>query len=284
MDSSINLQPLSIRSILQEHDIRLKKSLGQNFLSDNQILSKIVQAAEITSSDNVLEIGPGVGSLTRHIAIQAKEVFAVELDDRLLPALEEVLSPFDNIQIINNDILKVNLTELLGNDPYVIIANIPYYITSAVLRHCLENHTKPKRMILTIQKEVARRICQSPGDLSLLALSVQVYGSPKILFDIPAGAFFPSPNVDSTVLSIELYENPLIPQEDLETFFKWSKAGFAQKRKKLRNSLAAGLHISTQDIENIFAKADLDPQRRAETLSISEWYQLIQQSKSDPLA
>ena len=279
MDSSMNLQPLSIRSILQEHDIRLKKSLGQNFLSDNQILGKIVQTANISNSDNVLEIGPGVGSLTRHIAVHAKQVFAVELDDHLLPALEEVLAPFDNIQIINNDILKVDLTELLGNDPYVIIANIPYYITSAVLRHCLESQTKPKRMILTIQKEVARRICEAPGNLSLLALSVQVYGTPKVIFDIPAGAFFPSPNVDSTVLSIELYETPLIPHEDLETFFRWSKAGFAQKRKKLRNSLSAGLHISTQEVESIFTRAGIDPQRRAETLSIAEWHQLIKQIK-----
>jgi 16S rRNA (adenine1518-N6/adenine1519-N6)-dimethyltransferase len=173
----------------------------------------------------------------------------------------------------------VDLTELLGNNPYVIIANIPYYITSAVLRHCLESHTKPKRMILTIQKEVARRICQLPGDLSLLALSVQVYGTPKILFDIPAGPFFPTPNVDSTVLSIELYETPLIPHDDLELFFKWIKAGFSQKRKKLRNSLSAGLHISPQEVEEIFARAGLDPQRRAETLSIAEWHQLIQQKK-----
>ena len=279
MDSSMNLQPLSIRSILREHDIRLKKSLGQNFLSDNHILEKIVQTANISKTYHVLEIGPGVGSLTRHIATQAKQVFAVELDDRLLPPLEEVLAPFDNVQIINNDILKVDLTELLGNNPYVIIANIPYYITSAVLRHCLESHTKPKRMILTIQKEVARRICQLPGDLSLLALSVQVYGTPKILFDIPAGAFFPTPNVDSTVLSIELYETPLIPHDDLELFFKWIKAGFSQKRKKLRNSLSAGLHISPQEVEEIFARAGLDPQRRAETLSIAEWHQLIQQKK-----
>jgi 16S rRNA (adenine1518-N6/adenine1519-N6)-dimethyltransferase len=276
---AINLPPLSIRSILQEHDIRLKKSLGQNFLSDDQILNKIVQAAEINNDINVLEIGPGIGSLTRHIASQANQVFAVELDDRLLPPLEEVLEPFNNVKIINNDILKVDLPNLLGDEPYVIIANIPYYITSAVLRHCLESHTKPQRMILTIQKEVARRICQTPGNMSLLALSVQVYGTPKILFDIPAGAFFPSPNVDSTVLSIDLFDEPLIPQDELETFFQWSKAGFSQKRKKLRNSLSAGLRISAQEVEDIFAGAGLDPQRRAETLSIEEWHQLIQNKK-----
>jgi 16S rRNA (adenine1518-N6/adenine1519-N6)-dimethyltransferase len=272
----MNLQSISIRSILQEHDIRLKKSLGQNFLSDDQILNKIVQAAGISNDVNVLEIGPGIGSLTRHIALLAKQVYAVELDDRLLPALEEVLAPFTNITIINNDILKVDLSDLLGNNPYIIIANIPYYITSAVLRHCLEANTKPKQMILTIQKEVARRICQTPGDLSLLALSVQVYGTPKILFDISAGAFFPAPNVDSTVLSIDLFDQPLIPQDDLEIFFKWIKAGFSQKRKKLRNSLASGLHISTQEVEKIFAKAEIDPQRRAETLSIEEWHKIIQ--------
>ena len=276
MGSAVNLPPLSIRSILQAHDIRLKKSLGQNFLSDDQILDKIVQAATINKDINVLEIGPGIGSLTRHIALQAKQVYTVELDERLLPALEEVLAPFDNIHIMINDILKVNLSTMLGSEPFVIIANIPYYITSAVLRHCLEANTKPKQMILTIQKEVARRICQTPGNLSLLALSVQVYGTPKILFDIPAGAFFPVPNVDSTVLSIELFDQPLIPQADLEIFFKWIKAGFSQKRKKLRNSLASGLHISPQDVERILTKAGIDPQRRAETLSIQEWHKIIQ--------
>jgi 16S rRNA (adenine1518-N6/adenine1519-N6)-dimethyltransferase len=276
MDSAVNLSSLPIKSILKKYDIQLKKSLGQNFLTDNHALQAIVQAAGITSEDTVLEIGPGIGSLTRHIAAAAKKVVAVELDASLMPALRDVLSPFFNVELIHGDILKVDLPASLQEAPYLIVANIPYYITSAVIRRSLENKSKPKKMILTIQKEVARRICQKPGDMSLLALSVQVYGQPKVQFDISAGAFYPAPTVDSSVLSIDLYDMPLIPQTELDKFFLWIKAGFSQKRKKLRNSLSAGLNLSTADIEEIFNRAGLDPQRRAETLSIEEWKKLIQ--------
>jgi 16S rRNA (adenine1518-N6/adenine1519-N6)-dimethyltransferase len=275
MDSAINLPPLKIGSILRQYDIRLKKSLGQNFLTDTNALQAIAEAAGVTSAETILEIGPGIGSLTRYLACQAGQVIAVELDGALMPALQDVLSPFSNVKIVQGDILKIDLPDLLGETPYTIVANIPYYITSAVIRRCLETTAKPKKIILTIQKEVARRICQKPGDLNLLALSVQVYGEPKVLFDIPAGVFFPAPNVDSSVIRITLYDQPLIPETELERFFQWSKAGFQQKRKKLRNSLASGLHLSTSQVEEIFAKAGLDPQRRAETLSIEEWQRLI---------
>ena len=276
MDSTVNLSSLPIKSILKKYDIQLKKSLGQNFLTDNHTLQAIVKASGVTSEDTVLEIGPGIGSLTRHLAAASKKVIAVELDATLIPALRDVLTPFSNVELIHGDILKVELPASLQESPYLIVANIPYYITSAVIRRSLENSAKPKKMILTIQKEVARRICQKPGDLSLLALSVQVYGAPKVLFDIAAGAFYPAPNVDSSVLSIDLYDQPMIPQADLDKFFHWIKAGFSQKRKKLRNSLSAGLNVSTAEIEEIFSRADLDPQRRAETLSIEEWKNLIQ--------
>ncbi len=276
MDSAVNLSSLPIKAILKKYDIQLKKSLGQNFLTDNHALQAIVHVAGITSEDIVLEIGPGIGSLTRHIAAAAKKVVAVELDASLMPALRDVLSPFSNVELIHGDILKVDLPASLQESPYLIVANIPYYITSAVIRRSLENTAKPKKMILTIQKEVARRICQKPGDMSLLALSVQVYGQPKVQFDIPAGAFYPAPTVDSSVLSIDLYDQPLIPPVDLDKFFQWIKAGFSQKRKKLRNSLSAGLNLPTTAIEEVFTRADLDPQRRAETLSIEEWKNLIQ--------
>lgn len=275
MDSAVNLSSLPIKAILKKYDIQLKKSLGQNFLTDNHALQAIVNAAGITSQDTVLEIGPGIGSLTRHIAAAAKRVVAVELDATLIPALQDVLSTFSNVELIHGDILKVELPASLQESPYLIVANIPYYITSAVIRRSLENAAKPKKMILTIQKEVARRICQKPGDMSLLALSVQVYGQPKVQFDIPAGAFYPAPTVDSSVLSIDLYDQPLIPPAELDKFFQWIKAGFSQKRKKLRNSLSAGLNLPTTAIEEIFTRADLDPQRRAETLSIEEWKALI---------
>jgi 16S rRNA (adenine1518-N6/adenine1519-N6)-dimethyltransferase len=276
MDSAVNLSSLPIKSILKKYDIQLKKSLGQNFLTDNHALQAIVQAAGITAEDSVLEIGPGIGSLTRHIAAAAKKVVAVELDASLMPALRDVLSPFSNVELIHGDILKVDLPASLQKSPYLIVANIPYYITSAVIRRSLENKSKPKKIILTIQKEVARRICQKPGDMSLLALSVQVYGQPKVQFDIAAGAFYPAPTVDSSVLSIDLYDQPLIPQAELDKFFQWIKAGFSQKRKKLRNSLSAGLNLPTAAIEEVFMRAGLDPQRRAETLSIEEWKNLIQ--------
>jgi 16S rRNA (adenine1518-N6/adenine1519-N6)-dimethyltransferase len=273
--AAMKLAPLQIGAILRQHDLHLKKSLGQNFLTSENILEAIVQASGVKPEETVLEIGPGIGSLTRHLAVNARRVVAVELDANLIPVLEDILTPYNNVEIVHGDILKVDLPHLLGDAPYLVVANIPYYITSAVIRRCLENPTKPQKMILTVQKEVARRICQQPGDLSLLALSVQVYGQPKILFDIPAGAFYPPPNVDSSVLCINLYDQPLIAQQDLEQFFRWIKAGFSQKRKKLRNSLSAGLSMTTIEIEQIFAAANIDPQRRAETLSIEEWQQII---------
>ena len=245
MDSAVNLSSLPIKSILKKYDIQLKKSLGQNFLTDNHALQAIVQAAGITAEDSVLEIGPGIGSLTRHIAAAAKKVVAVELDASLMPALRDVLSPFSNAgKLIHGDILKVDLPASLQKSPYLIVANIPYYITSAVIRRSLENKSKPKKIILTIQKEVARRICQKPGDMSLLALSVQVYGQPKVQFDIAAGAFYPAPTVDSSVLSIDLYDQPLIPQAELDKFFQWIKAGFSQKRKKTTQFLIRGVEPS----------------------------------------
>jgi 16S rRNA (adenine1518-N6/adenine1519-N6)-dimethyltransferase len=154
---------------------------------------------------------------------------------------------------------------------YLVVANIPYYITSAIIRHLLENEPKPRRIVLTIQKEVADRICAKPGDMSLLALSVQIYGEPRIAKRIPANAFFPAPKVDSAVLCVDIYAAPKIPPELLDTFFKLIKAGFSQKRKTLRNSLSAGLHLAAPEVESLLVNAGIDPMRRAETLSIEEW-------------
>jgi 16S rRNA (adenine1518-N6/adenine1519-N6)-dimethyltransferase len=159
---------------------------------------------------------------------------------------------------------------------YLVVANIPYYITSAIIRHLLENEPKPRRIVLTIQKEVADRICVAPGDMSLLALSVQVYGKPRVAARIPAGAFFPAPKVDSSVLCLDVYPEPQITTELLEMFFKLIKAGFSQKRKTLRNSLSSGLHISPTDAADLLTKAEIDPMRRAETLSIPEWQRLCE--------
>jgi len=265
------IPPLNAAALLKRYDLRAHKGLGQNFLQDPLALEKIVSAAELQPSDTVLEIGPGLGSLTRYLAVSAKEVVAVELDPNLLPPLKAVLAPYQNIRLIHGDILKLSPKELILKNDYIVVANIPYYITSAVIRHLLENEPKPRRIVLTVQREVAKRICEGPGDMSLLALSVQIYGKPRIAAHIPADAFFPAPKVDSAVLCVDIYPSPLIKKELLETFFKLIKAGFSQKRKTLRNSLSAGLHISPTNAADLLTRADIDPQRRAETLSIDEW-------------
>lgn len=272
---SLNDIPLlDAEALLKRHGLRAHKGLGQNFLQDPLALEQIVAAAEIQKSDTVLEIGPGLGSLTRYLAVSAREVVAVELDRNLLPPLKAILSPYGNVRLIHGDILKLSPKELISEEDYIVVANIPYYITSVVIRHLLENEPKPRRIVLTIQREVARRICAAPGDLSLLALSVQVYGKPRIAADIPAHAFFPPPKVDSSVLVVDIYPSPLIEETVLETFFKLIKAGFSQKRKTLRNSLSSGLHISPAQAADLLTRADIDPQRRAETLSIKEWENL----------
>lgn len=266
-----DIPPINIPFLLKKYGLRPHKGLGQNFLQDPIALEKIVAAAEIGSADTVLEIGPGLGSLTRYLAASAKSVVAVELDQHLLPPLRAVLSPYDNVRLVHGDILDLDPSELIPEPGYLVAANVPYYITSAIIRHLLENPCKPRRIVLTVQKEVAKRICETPGDLSLLALSVQVYGKPRVVAHVPAGAFFPAPNVDSSVLSIEIYPTPLIPTELLDTFFQLTKAGFSQKRKTLRNSLSSGLSISPAQAAELLSQAGIDAQRRAETLSIDEW-------------
>ena len=268
------IPPLNAAAILKRYGLRADKRLGQNFLQDHFALEKIAKAAEIQTDDCVLEIGPGLGSLTRYLAVSARSVTAVELDPDLLGPLKAVLTPHPNVRIVQGDILELRIADLVDQPGYIVAANIPYNITSAIIRHLLESDPKPRRIVLTIQKEVAERICAVPGDMSLLALSVQVYGMPSIQAKISAGAFHPIPNVDSAVLRIDIHNRPLIPVEMLSTFFKLIKAGFSQKRKTLRNSLSSGLHIKPQEAENLLQEASIDPMRRAETLSIKDWEEL----------
>jgi 16S rRNA (adenine1518-N6/adenine1519-N6)-dimethyltransferase len=273
----MNLPPLNTTALLSEHGLRANKGLGQNFLQDLTALEKIIEAAEIQPDDVVLEIGPGLGSLTRYLALSAKSVTAVELDRELIPALQTVLVPYPNARVVEGDILQVTPSSLVDTDDYLVVANVPYYITSAIFRHLLETSPRPRRMVLTIQKEVAERICAKPGDMSLLALSVQVYGQPKIAAIIPAEAFFPVPKVDSAIIRVDMLPQPRVPAPLLDTFFQMAKAGFSQKRKTLRNSLSAGLRISTSDAGQLLEKSGVDPMRRAETLSLDEWDSLCQQ-------
>ncbi len=275
--SSIPL--LDAVGLLKRHKLRADKALGQNFLQDHTALEKIVRAADIQRDDEVLEIGPGLGSLTRYLAVTARKVTAVELDPDLLGPLGAILKPYQNVHVVQGDILELKISELIDQPDYIVAANIPYNITSAIIRHLLEGDVKPRRVVLTIQKEVAERICAAAGDMSLLALSVQVYGKPSIAAKIPAGSFYPVPNVDSAILRIDIYKDPLIPDELLKRFFRLIKAGFSQKRKTLRNSLSAGLNISAQQAVDILNSAKIDFMRRAETLSIEEWKRLCEQIK-----
>jgi 16S rRNA (adenine1518-N6/adenine1519-N6)-dimethyltransferase len=286
----MSLPALDVPKLLQRYGLRPDKGLGQNFLVDDEALQRVVQAAAIDGGaehrggESVLEVGAGLGSLTRWLALQARQVVAVELDDKLIPILSDVLQSslppanYLNVQIVQGDILALDPARLMAGVTseagYLVVANIPYYITSALIRHLLEARIPPRRMVLTVQREVAERICARPGDMSLLALSVQVYGAPLVAASIPASAFYPVPKIDSAVVGIELYPQPLIPIERLKKFFRLAKAGFSQKRKTLRNSLAGGMAWSPGEAQKFLVRAGIDPNRRAETLSLDEWERL----------
>ena len=265
---------LNAQALLREYGLQPKKSLGQNFLVDPNGLDKVMLAAGVGPKDTVLEIGAGLGSLTVLLAQAARQVVALEIDRGLLPPLTKVTSAYKNVRIVEGDVLKLPLEDLVPGEGYLVVANIPYYISSAIIRRLLEAEARPTRMVLTVQQEVAERICSKDGKLSLLALSVQVFGAPKIEARIPAGCFYPAPDVDSAVLSIALYPQPLIALDALDDFFRLAHAGFSQKRKTLRNALSAGLGLPASETEKLLATAEIDPQRRAETLSITEWGQL----------
>ena len=274
--------PQSISTLLKKYNLHPRKGLGQNFLIDPYHLEKIVAAAELTAADVVLEIGPGPGTLTRLLAEAAGRVIAVELDPNMVSLLNQEYGHLQNLTIVEADILETQLDTLLTIQPtspraslpsptFKVVANLPYYITSAVLRHLLEAHPQPGRVVVTVQKEVAQRIVAKPGKLSLLAVSVQFYGNPSLVHRIPAGAFYPSPKVDSAVVRIDTFSKPPIIVPDVDHFFRLVKAGFGQKRKQLKNSLAAGLHKPEAEVMTALKQAKIDPTRRAETLSLPEW-------------
>ncbi len=265
------MRPLPVTQILRRYNLQPKKSLGQNFLVDEAALARVAAAAELAPDDTVLEIGPGLGSLTRHLAEAARRVVAVELDAGLLPALQDVLAPYANVEVVHGDMLKLAPAALDLAPGYKVVANIPYYITSALLRHLLEAPAPPARLVLTVQREVAERICAEPGALSLLAVSVQFYSRPRIVARIPAGAFHPRPEVDSAVVRLDVLPEPAAAVADVDDFFRVVKAGFSQKRKQLRNALAAGLQLEPAELERRLAGSGVDLTRRAETLTLAEW-------------
>jgi 16S rRNA (adenine1518-N6/adenine1519-N6)-dimethyltransferase len=266
------------RLLLRQFDIAPKKSLGQNFLVDEAAAVRIVKAAELVPDDVVLEVGPGLGALTAHLASAAKCVVAVELDQRLLPALQFSLAKRDNVRVVHGDILEIDPAIYLPPG-YKAVANIPYYITSALLRHLLEASVRPRLMVLTVQEEVARRIVAGPGEMSLLAVSVQFYGEPRIVARLKAGAFYPKPRVDSAVVCIHLKpgEGRGPDAVDPDLFFQLARAGFGQRRKQLHNALANGLPYTRTEVDRVLAAANIDPRRRAETLSMDEWAALAEE-------
>jgi 16S rRNA (adenine1518-N6/adenine1519-N6)-dimethyltransferase len=288
-------QPQRASSFARSKNIPAKKSLGQHWLVNETYLEGIVAAADLTPEETVLEVGPGQGALTRHLAARAGRVIAVELDNRLITPLRRQFADQAQVKIIHGDILTLEPAGLIGEEAgaetvnaastakskaakpksYKVVANVPYYISSALLRHLLEAQLRPTLAILLLQQEVAERICATTGDLSLLAVSVQFYAAPRILHYVPASAFRPPPKVDSAVLRLDVFVQPAIPDLEPQRFFAVVAAGFGQKRKQLLNSLSAGLQMPKQQVETILRQAGIEPSRRAETLSLVEWGALV---------
>ncbi len=263
------------QKMMHRFDLRARKRLGQHFLVDETVLQRIISAAEITPADTILEIGPGLGILTREMAGRAGRVIAVELDNRLAAILKQALAPLTNVTIINDDILHLDPAALLpGPTDYKVVANLPYYITSPVLRHLLEASVRPETMILMVQKEVAERIAAAPGRRSLLSISVQFYGNPQIIDTVPAEAFHPAPEVDSAILRIDVYRQPAVAVSDRQGFFDLVRGGFSASRKQIINSLAQGLALDKPAVATLLDGAAIRPERRAETLTLEEWADL----------
>jgi 16S rRNA (adenine1518-N6/adenine1519-N6)-dimethyltransferase len=269
------------KGMLRRLDLRARKSLGQHFLIDREVLERVASAAGLAANDTVIEVGPGLGVLTRELAVRAGRVVAVELDNRLASILNRTLAPFENVTIVNRDILKIEpaalLEETRGKSAgYEVVANLPYYITSAVIRHFLEARLRPRLMVVMVQKEVARAIVAEAGRMSLLSVSVQFYGRPEIVSYVAAGCFYPPPEVDSAILKINVYPRPLMAEEDASSFFELVRAGFSAPRKQLVNSLAQGLGLAKAEVLPLLERAGIMPRRRAESLNMEEWQRLWQ--------
>ena len=252
-----------------------KKGLGQHFLVDRSVLDKIISAAELAPSDTVIEVGPGLGILTGELAKNVAKVIAIEVDSKLASSLQKRLSKFANLTVINADVLQLDPIELIDRKKnYKVVANLPYYIAAPILRHFLEAPLKPSLIVVMVQKEVAQSIVAQPGDMSILGISVQLYGKPTIVDYVLAQSFYPEPKVDSAIVRIEVYPGPVVGVTDIAGFFDIVKAGFSAPRKQIRNSLALGLQVPLAESMALLEQAGIAPQRRPETLSLEEWAQL----------
>ncbi len=255
--------------------VRPRKSLGQHFLTDRRVLQRILAAASLSSTDTVIEVGAGKGVLTQALASAAGKVIAVEIDEGLCEHLQRRLAASSNVEPVCGDILSLSPAELLAraqaSPPYVVVANLPYYIASAVLRHFLESAQPPARMVVMVQAEVGQSIAAPPGRMSLLSVGVQFYAQAKVLFYVPPRAFRPPPKVRSAVIRLDVRAEPAVAVDDRRAFFQLVQAGFAAPRKQLRNALALGLGIDPASARSLLAAANIDPRRRAQTLTLDEW-------------
>jgi 16S rRNA (adenine1518-N6/adenine1519-N6)-dimethyltransferase len=258
--------------------IRPRKSLGQHFLTDRRVLQRILAAAALSPADTVIEVGAGKGVLTQGLAAAAGRVIAVEIDEGLCAHLHRRLAAYPNVEPVCGDILSLPPEELLAraqaSPPYVLVANLPYYIASAVLRHFLDSSQPPARMIVMVQAEVGQSIAALPGRMSLLSVSVQFYAHARVLFYVPPRAFHPPPKVRSAVIRLDVRPEPAVAVDDRQAFFRLVQAGFAAPRKQLRNALALGLGVDPPSARSVLDAANIDPTRRAQTLSLDEWGQL----------
>ena len=270
------------QDILRRHDFNFKKKFGRNFLTDHNILTKITQTAELSKEVNVIEIGPGIGSLTQYLLEEAAEVMAFEIDKSLIPILEETMAPYDNFTLVSADILKVDLLSEIQkfknpNLPIKVVANLPYYITTPILMHLIESKIPFSEFVVMMQKEVADRIAASPKTKAYgsLSIAVQYYMEASVAFIVPRTVFIPAPNVDSAILKMVRREAPLVEVEDEEWFFKTMHSSFVHRRKTLMNNLQAAFgKESKPEIEKLLAQAEISPTIRGEALSIEEFAKL----------
>ncbi|WP_290709767.1 16S rRNA (adenine(1518)-N(6)/adenine(1519)-N(6))-dimethyltransferase RsmA [Anaerovibrio sp.] len=257
---------------MKAFNLRASKRLGQNFLVDANIVRGIVEAVGAKPGDRILEIGPGIGTLTQGLAESGAEVTAVELDKKLPAVLAETLAGYNNVRIVPGDILKVNIPEIMGDGPFKVAANLPYYITTPILMALLEKHLPMSILVTMVQKEVALRMIAKPGGKAYGALSVavQYYTKPHIAFDVPPRSFIPAPEVDSVVIVCDVREKPAVEVQDEKMFFKVVKAAFGQRRKTIANAMK-GAGFSRDTIEAAFAKSEIDSNRRGETFNLKEF-------------
>lgn len=273
----------ALRALLRRHGLaQPNKRLGQHLLISRKALDAVVEAAELTSADNALEVGAGHGALTVELAKRAGRVVAIEMDRDILPVLTETTAPYPNVAIIPRDLLTVDLGAVFGGAPYKFVANLPYYITALILRRIFEAQPRPTLMVVMTQREVAERMVAAPGDLSLLGLSVQFYGQPRIVAYVPASAFYPPPKVESAVVRIDLA--PELPLDDAgrDLLFDLAHAAFGGKRKQIHNSLTKNLRLAPEQVARWLAASEIEAERRAQTLSLDDWLRLTRAALADP--